>query len=309
MTQSDANTPTLSIVVPVYNRHRLVMDTLNSIATQKEEQFDLIVVDNGSTDGSYELLQRELPQLAHDNMRTRLLRQPKPGAACARNMGLQAVETDWTLFFDSDDLMMPGHIHRLMDAARSNKAADVIGAPVLSHDGNRPLKVLPFEPTLPPHLMHSRWSTQRYMARTSLFRHVGGWNERLPGWDDFELGVRLLLQKPEVVTIKGQPLVKQLQHTASITGPDFSHSPLKWEVALDEIARLLDGRDEMKYVAARNVILAAIYSREGHPELAAPRYRLGLEQSTPSQRPIIKLIYHTVRLAGHGGSFIALRTL
>lgn len=309
MMQHDANSPTLSIIVPVYNRHDIVMETLHSIASQTEENFDLIVVDNGSTDGSYELLQREMPKFARNNMRTRLLRQPKPGASCARNMGLRAVETDWTLFFDSDDIMLPGHIHRFMEAARHHRNADAIGAPVLLHDGHKQLRQLPFGQTMALHLMQSCWSTQRYMARTSLFRKAGGWNEQLTGWDDFELGVRLLLKEPDVVAIDGQPLVRQFQHADSISRLDFSHDPLKWERSLDAIAQLLDSRDEMKYVAARNAMLAANYLREGHPELATPRYRLALEQCSIRHRAAIKLIYHTVSLTGHGGPFLALRIL
>ena len=307
--QSDPKTPTLSVVVPVYNRHGLVMDTLRSIASQQGESFDLIVVDNGSTDGSYELLQQELPRLADDGVSIRLLRQMKPGAAAARNMGLEAVETDWTLFFDSDDIMLPGHIHRFMETARSNTDAEAIGAPVMLYDGQRLLRRLPFGHTLASHLMHSTWSTQRYMARTDLFRKVGGWNERLPGWDDFELGVRLLLQRPEVVVINDCPLVRQLQHEESISRLDFSHNPLKWELSLDEIASLLKEREEMRYVAARNAMLAAYYRREGHPELSEPRYLMALQQVSRRYRAAIRLIYHTVLLTGHGGPFLALRIL
>lgn len=307
--QSDAKTPTLSVVVPVYNRHGLVMDTLRSIASQQGERFDLIVVDNGSTDGSYELLQQELPRLAGDGVSIRLLRQMKPGAAAARNRGLAAVETDWTLFFDSDDIMLPGHIHRFMETARSNKDAEAIGAPVMLYDGKKLLRQLPFGHTLASHLMHSTWSTQRYMARTDLFRKVGGWNERMPGWDDYELGVRLLLQQPEVVVINGSPLVRQLQHEESISRLDFSHNPLKWELSLDEIASLLKEREEMRYVAARNAMLAAYYRREGHPGLSEPRYRMALQQVSRRYRAAIRLIYHTVLLTGHGGPFLALRIL
>ena len=307
--RSNDTTPSLSVVVPVYNRRNLVMETLHSIALQKGEHFDLIVVDNGSTDGSYELLQSELSRLAHDGMSVRLLRQETPGACRARNTGLDAVETRWTMFFDSDDIMLPGHIHRMMDAARQHEDAEVIGAPVMLHDGRRPLRRLPFGQSLATHLMHSHWSTQRYMARTSLFGKVGGWNEALPGWDDFELGVRLLLEHPSVVVIDKAPLVWQRQHEESITRLDFNHNPAKWELSLDTIARLLAGREEMKYVAARNAMLAANYMREGHPELASPRYALALEQCTRHQRAAIRLIYHTVRLTGHGAPFLALRIL
>lgn len=301
--------PDLSVVVPVHNRHNLVMNTLDSILSQEGEYFDLIIVDNGSTDGTYELLQRKLPRLSTHGIRVRLLQQPKPGACSARNMGLASVNTEWTMFFDSDDVMLPGHIHRFMEAARNNKDADAVGAPVMLYNGHKPLRQLPFGQSLSTHLMQSCWSTQRYMARTSLFRKAGGWNEGLSGWDDFELGVRLLLQQPSVVVIDGAPLVWQLQHEESISRLDFSHNPDKWERSLDEIARLLAGREEMKYVAARNAMLAANYIREGHPELASHRYSIALGQCTSLQRASIKLIYHTVRLTGHGAPFLALRIL
>lgn len=300
----------LSVVVPVYNRHDIVMPTLHSIASQDGEMFHLIVVDNGSTDGSFNLLQRELPKLANDNVKVTLLQEPHPGACYARNTGLAAADTPWTMFFDSDDIMLPGHIHRFMDAARSNPEADAIGAPVSLHDGQRALRTLPFGNNMATHLMHSCWATQRYMARTALFRRVGAWNEALTGWDDYELGVRMLLESPKVVVIDGTPLVNQLQHAESITGLDFSHNPQKWEASLNAIARLLKGRDEMKYVAARNAMLAAHYMREGHQSQSAPRYRLALDQcSGRYQRQIIRLIYHTVCATGHGGPFISLHLL
>lgn len=295
--------------MPVYNRHDMVMDTLRSIASQSEEAFDLIVVDNGSTDGSYELLQRELPSLGHDGMSVTLLHCQRKGASCARNAGLAAATTDWVMFFDSDDTMLPGHIHRMMETAGNHPEAEAIGAPVMLHDGSRTLRQLPFGDNMASHLMQSCWSTQRYMARSSLFRKVGGWNENLTGWDDFELGVRLLLENPAITVIDEPPLVMQLQHADSISRLDYSHAPEKWEMAIDEIGRLLAGRDEMKYVAARNAMLAAHYRREGCPQLAERRYRIALNQVSGSRRAAIRLIYHTVILTGHGGPFIALRIL
>lgn len=214
-----------------------------------------------------------LADWAKDKDYVTLLSEPKPGACAARNRGLREVHTEWTMFFDSDDVMHPAHVSDFTRAIASHPTADVIGRDILTRflDGTvRRLYFRAGRDAMFHHLFRGCLSTQRYIARTSLFRSVGGWDETLTGWVDFELGVRLLLHTSNTVNIGGSPTVTTYQEAESITGLDFSSHPERWEGALRAIRRDLESLPDtdsrkhrwLDWLDARAMILAARYEHE-----------------------------------------------
>lgn len=95
--------PTVSVVVPCYNAARWIGATLRSVLAQGWPALEVIVVDDGSTDGSAEAVAQAFPQV-------RLLRKANGGVASARNAGLAAATGDWVAFVDADDLWLPGKL-------------------------------------------------------------------------------------------------------------------------------------------------------------------------------------------------------
>jgi len=91
--------PLVSIVVPVYNSEAFLRETLESIFALEYEPFEVIVVDDGSTDGSGAIA-RSFPAV-------RYLRQENRGPAAARNAGIAVAEGEFVAFVDSDDLVLP----------------------------------------------------------------------------------------------------------------------------------------------------------------------------------------------------------
>lgn len=304
-----SRTPKLTVVVPVRDRRHLIGRALRSIASQKGVEFRIIVVDNGSTDGTAGELERLRRELSASGTDITVTEEPQAGACRARNAGFALTDSPWVMFFDSDDEMLPGHLARMMDAARDD--VDIVGAPAtLLTTGGRRIKELPFRPGMRHHLMHATFSTQRIAVRSSLLRDAGGWNASLPAWNDWELGVRLLLRSPRVVIAGTEPLVNVYLQDKSLTGTDFSSHPGNWEPSLSEVERLTAGTPWMPLVKARRAILAAMYRHEGAAELAQAMMRRALSgELTRGQRRWLRLIYHTVRLLGHGGAFLALRGL
>ena len=98
----------LTIVIPVHNRRNLVEHTLGSLRQQTAPRFATVLVDNASTDGSIEVLRKWQAENNSPERPVTVLSESTPGACAARNRGLDAVESPWVLFFDSDDLMHPG---------------------------------------------------------------------------------------------------------------------------------------------------------------------------------------------------------
>src|SRR5918993_3885046 len=94
--------PSVSVIIPVYNRVNLVRETLQSVIDQTYADWEAIVVDDGSTDGSYELVIK-FAELDHRIKSFRRDRQPK-GAPVCRNIGVTKSVGQFLIFLDSDDL-------------------------------------------------------------------------------------------------------------------------------------------------------------------------------------------------------------
>lgn len=259
----------VTIVIPVYNRAHTIVRTLHSIDAQTLRPARVILVDNNSSDSSVDAMRA----WADGKDYVTILAQPRPGACAARNLGLEYVTTEWTMFFDSDDVMAPTHVSDFSRAIASHPEVDIIGRDILSHfiDGSqRRLYFRAGSNAMFHHLFRGCLSTQRYIARTSLFHTVGGWDESLSGWDDYELGTRLLMHTSAILQLSGSPTVTTFQQEESITGLNFSAHPERWERSLDTIRNhflSLPGSDSRRrrwldWLDARCMILAAAYEQE-----------------------------------------------
>jgi glycosyltransferase involved in cell wall biosynthesis len=109
-------------VIPTYQRRTLVAEALESVLAQTEPGFELIVVDDGSTDGTSEFLAGRYG----GDPRVRTIRQPNGGTAAARNRGLEEARAPWTAFLDSDDLWSPDHLERQLAFATARPDADLV---------------------------------------------------------------------------------------------------------------------------------------------------------------------------------------
>ena len=117
----------ITVVIPVRDRAGVVGRTLDSVAAQTLRPFSVVLVDNGSTDGTRAVLDRWQREMSAVGPDVTVISEPRPGACAARNAGLAVVRTPWVMFFDSDDVMLPGHLARAVAVALRNPAASVIG--------------------------------------------------------------------------------------------------------------------------------------------------------------------------------------
>lgn len=95
-----------SVVVPLYNKAPYIEFTLNSVLNQSFSDYEVIVVDDGSSDGGAELVQR----IAMSDARVRLVRQMNGGVSSARNTGITAAIGEWIAFLDADDWWHPDYL-------------------------------------------------------------------------------------------------------------------------------------------------------------------------------------------------------
>ena len=199
----------LSVVVPVYNRAKLLPLTLASLLAQTQPADEILVVDDGSSDGSAAIAEAFGPPV-------RVIRQVNQGPAAARNRGLAEARGEWVHFFDSDDLALPDlHANqlRLLEAS----GADVAYAPWLKCEISAQA-IVPTNQVLQQHglpagdlvrALLTNWSVVPIccLIRTRLARQVGGFPVDLQVGEDQLFVLRLLLAGAQFVHTPGTLVV------------------------------------------------------------------------------------------------------
>jgi glycosyltransferase involved in cell wall biosynthesis len=101
----------ISVIIPVYNASQTIEQCLDSVLKQTFiANYQIIAINDGSTDSSLDKLQSYVANHQHSNFRFTIINQKNQGAACARNAGLLAATGDWVAFLDSDDRWLPDKI-------------------------------------------------------------------------------------------------------------------------------------------------------------------------------------------------------
>ncbi|MBQ7846500.1 MAG: glycosyltransferase [Clostridia bacterium] len=114
--------PMVSVVIPVYNGEGAIQACLQSLQAQQGVEMEIIVVDDGSTDATWSILQ----QLAQKDERILPIHQENGGVSAARNRGLQACRGEYIRFVDADDVLPEGSMLALLEKARQNGSDLVI---------------------------------------------------------------------------------------------------------------------------------------------------------------------------------------
>ena len=121
--RSSSLRPLVSVVVPVYNRPILVLETLASIVQNSYRPIEIIAIDDGSTDETGAVLDTWANENVRADVFIRIIHKTNGGEASARNAGVSTSTGDFVAFLDSDDLFKPNMISELAQALRANHAA------------------------------------------------------------------------------------------------------------------------------------------------------------------------------------------
>ncbi|MCJ8502417.1 glycosyltransferase family 2 protein [Desulfatitalea alkaliphila] len=195
--------PRISVVIPTFNRAGIVTRAINSVLSQTRPPLEVIVVDDGSTDGTAALLERYAGRI-------RVIRQPNRGVSAARNRGVAAAAGEWIALLDSDDAWQQEKLARQVDHLQRHPETVICqteeiwirnGVRVNPKQRHRKLAGMIFEQCLPLCLI----SPSAVMLRRDLLTAAGGFDESLPACEDYDLWLRLTWQHP--VHLIDEPLV------------------------------------------------------------------------------------------------------
>lgn len=222
---SAAVTDLISVVVPCFNAQRYIVGALRSVYSQAGVPLEVIVVDDGSTDGSVDTVRQNFPAVT-------LLQQPNAGVAAARNAGLAAARGRWVAFIDADDYWLAGKLQtqlRLLAAHPEARLAcapwhvwfsDEPEAPAHWHAGQVPAECRVFGERgdgwiYTELLLGCTVWTSTVVADRMLLAEAGGFDTELKVGEDYDLWLRLSRLTPFVRA--NQPLALYRQHPDSLT--------------------------------------------------------------------------------------------
>ncbi len=180
----------ISVIVPTYNRKQLVCRALESIKRQTLQPSEVIIVDDGSTDGTFEMLQYEYPEFNN-------IRQAHSGVSKARNSGLAFCENNrWVAFLDSDDEWKPGKLEKQAVWITRNPDYSIChcdeiwirkGTRVNPMKKHKKLGGWIYPHCLPLCVV----SPSTVLIHSSVFEQVGKFDESLPVCEDYDLWLRI----------------------------------------------------------------------------------------------------------------------
>jgi glycosyltransferase involved in cell wall biosynthesis len=207
--------PLFSVIIPSFNRAALLISTINSVAAQRFANFEIIVVDDGSTDRTHELLKPFRERLL-------VLCQANRGPGAARNLGARHARGTYLAFLDSDDLWFPWTLDTYRDVILKHGAPSfVAGRPYLFSDPseldkvkNNSIQTAQFEDYLASGDQWRWWGVSSFVIRQDAFEAANGFAEDWINGEDADLALRLGVA-PGFVQVLAPATFAYREHEAS----------------------------------------------------------------------------------------------
>lgn len=230
----------ISVVIPTHNRAHTMARALDSVLAQTLLPSEVIVVDDGSTDTTSELLSRHYPQV-------RVLSQSNQGVSAARNTGIRAARDEWIAFLDSDDSWLPRKLERQAELITRNPGRRLchteeiwirrgVRVNAMSKHAKKGGRI--FRDCLPLCVI----SPSSTLVRRDLLDETGLFDEDLPACEDYDLWLRICAREP-VLFVK----------TAQIT---------KFGGHQDQLSQQYWGMDRFRVQALRKIIDSQILDHD-----------------------------------------------
>jgi glycosyltransferase involved in cell wall biosynthesis len=253
--------PKVSVVIPAYNSENLIAETIESVFNQTYQNYEIIAVDDGSTDGTLNVLRRYTP-------RVKVLTKQNGGPASARNLAIQNSSGEYIAFLDNDDLWVEGKLEEQVAFLDSHTDIGLLFSEALmfsqENGERRILRKIGYtvDPTFYLLLFGNFIPSCTVVIRRACVDKVGLLNESLIGTDDYEYWMRIARAFPMAAIPK--PLAYYRIHEGNYLG-DGRHIEKELSLTLAAIYEIekLFPKMWQECGVDRDLLLARLHIRAG----------------------------------------------
>lgn len=238
--------PSVSVIIPTHNRAGLVMEAVGSVLSQTYRDFEVVVVDDGSTDGTADVLKPY-------HGRVRYIHQPHRGVSAARNVGIQFARGEFFAFLDSDDLWVKSKLDEQMAVLQQSPSFKIVytdeiwirrGVRVNQGKRHRKYSGWIFDKVLPLCIV----SFSSVVMEREVVNKVGLLDESLPVCEDYDYWIRVAARYPFAFVDK-MLLVKRGGHA-------------------DQLSKKYWGMDRFRIRALEKALTVGGLDRQQHQQVA-----------------------------------------
>ena len=266
--------PLVSIIIPVYNSEKFLVACINSALQQTWPHKEIIIVDDGSPDGSLQVISQ------FDNPEIKIIQQQNQGASAARNRGMREAKGDYIQFLDADDLLSADKIEKQVQALQDQPGKLAICS-TIHFSGDAPQNEQPsvyeeqflFSDDNPAHFLTKLWggysmhgsmiTVHAWLIPVEVAKKAGDWNVSLTVDDDGEYFSRVVINSAGIIKTSGFSYYRKYINTASLSSGNNQtglQSALKAALLKKEL--LLDYTDSYEanlavYKLLLNIAIAA----------------------------------------------------
>jgi len=279
--------PLISILIPCHNAEGSVARAIESALAQNDVSCEVIVLDDGSTDGTWQMLQQFASRVA-------LHQRAQAGAQRARNELLAFAQGEWIQYLDADDELLPGKLARQIAVANSQPNAEVILIRVLLRDE----RVSPHVEAWMPLPLADYWhalcafelpQTGGPIFRKSALERIGGWREDIASCHEPTLYFELLRSGAEFASADGEPgAIYRIWSADTLCRKDVSATQKLRAALIDEIEAHLKNEQRLeegfrRAMATRRLEIArSLWPKEqGAAEALAERVAFSISNFVP----------------------------
>jgi len=219
------DTPLVTVIIPTFNRAAMVCEALDSVLAQSYRPLEVVVVDDGSTDGTAEAVARWGEEHAGDGFSLRCVRQENLGGNPARNRGIAKATGSFIAFLDSDDRWLPEKLQRQLDVLRRDRCIGGVYCGVRHVNAETGEATEPTDRAYPSGRLLQQLlikdvtaPTSTYVIRREVFKKVGRFDTNLQARQDWDMWIRLAAEY-EIGCVP-EPLVEYRHHPGTRTNSD-----------------------------------------------------------------------------------------
>lgn len=261
--------PTVSVIIPTYNREKFIGAAVKSVLDQTFKDFEIIVVDDGSTDGTADVVKE------FSSEKIRYIYQPNQGRSRARNHALELAKGRYLAFLDSDDLYLPEKLGMQVDFMDKRPDCGMVytSAHCIDENGNSL-----------PHVYEARVSGWIYkdiaffvpvtitlptvMARREVFEVVGGFDENMERFEDTDMW-RRISKTFQIGAMQTYTCLLRTHHENSL----ITQNPEKILAAIEYYVKKINREDVDVGWLVRRRGIAKLYTYYGGALMSIPAWR------------------------------------